>query len=279
MTYRGAEFTEMDVDAVLARAARGRRCRRAGAHQRARARATPSAGRTSRSSSTPASTCITTVNIQHLESLNDVVEQITGVPQRETVPDEVVRRAEQVELVDMTPEALRRRMAHGNIYRAGEGRRRARQLLPGRQPHRAARAGAAVAGRQGRRAARPLPRRARHRRDLGGPRAGRGRADRRPRGRHADPPGRPDRRPEPRAPTCSPCTSPAATGWPAPTRPTWPGSGRWWRAWAAPTTRSSATTSRAALLDFARGVNATQLVLGASRRGRLAQMLLPRASG
>ncbi|MGW2315114.1 DUF4118 domain-containing protein, partial [Actinomadura luteofluorescens] len=47
---------------------------------------------------------------------NDVVEQITGVPQRETVPDEVVRRADQVELVDMTPEALRRRMAHGNIY-------------------------------------------------------------------------------------------------------------------------------------------------------------------
>ena len=61
-------------------------------------------------------TVITTVNIQHLESLNDVVEQITGVPQRETVPDEVVRRADQVELVDMTPEALRRRMAHGNIY-------------------------------------------------------------------------------------------------------------------------------------------------------------------
>jgi two-component system, OmpR family, sensor histidine kinase KdpD len=61
---------------------------------------------------------ITTVNIQHLESLNDVVEKITGVPQRETVPDAVVRSAEQVELVDMTPEALRRRMAHGNIYAA-----------------------------------------------------------------------------------------------------------------------------------------------------------------
>src|SRR3569833_1395622 len=61
---------------------------------------------------------ITTLNIQHLESLNDVVEQITGVPQRETVPDEVVRRADQVELVDMTPEALRRRMAHGNVYQA-----------------------------------------------------------------------------------------------------------------------------------------------------------------
>jgi len=46
-----------------------------------------------------------------LESLNDVVEAITGVAQRETVPDSVVRAAE---LVDMAPEALRRRMTHGN---------------------------------------------------------------------------------------------------------------------------------------------------------------------
>jgi two-component system, OmpR family, sensor histidine kinase KdpD len=61
---------------------------------------------------------ISAMNIQHLESLNDVVEKITGVPQRETVPDAVVRQADQVELVDMTPEALRRRMAHGNIYAA-----------------------------------------------------------------------------------------------------------------------------------------------------------------
>ncbi|WP_244215492.1 ATP-binding protein [Kitasatospora purpeofusca] len=61
---------------------------------------------------------ITTVNIQHLESLNDVVQKITGIPQRETVPDEVVRRADQIELVDMAPQALRRRMAHGNVYKA-----------------------------------------------------------------------------------------------------------------------------------------------------------------
>ena len=59
---------------------------------------------------------ISTVNIQHLESLNDVVESITGIRQQETVPDEVVRRADQVQLVDMSPEALRRRMAHGNIF-------------------------------------------------------------------------------------------------------------------------------------------------------------------
>ncbi|MFF4603081.1 ATP-binding protein [Streptomyces sp. NPDC001339] len=59
---------------------------------------------------------VTTLNIQHLESLSDVVEKITGVPQHETVPDEVVRRADQIELVDLPAEGLRRRMAHGNIY-------------------------------------------------------------------------------------------------------------------------------------------------------------------
>src|SRR5665213_4440735 len=59
---------------------------------------------------------ISTVNLQHLESLNDVVERITGVAQKETVPDRVVRGADQIELVDMAPEALRRRLAPGNVY-------------------------------------------------------------------------------------------------------------------------------------------------------------------
>ena len=61
-------------------------------------------------------TVISTVNVQHLESLNDVVTQITGIEQQEKVPDEVVRAADQIELVDITPEALRRRLAHGNVY-------------------------------------------------------------------------------------------------------------------------------------------------------------------
>ncbi|MEW9519720.1 sensor histidine kinase [Streptomyces tubercidicus] len=59
---------------------------------------------------------VATLNIQHLDSLSDVVEKITGVPQYETVPDEVVRRADQIELVDLPAEGLRRRMAHGNIF-------------------------------------------------------------------------------------------------------------------------------------------------------------------
>ncbi len=61
---------------------------------------------------------VTTVNVQHLASLTDDVEAITGIRQRETVPDEVVRDADQIQLVDLSPQALRRRLAHGNIYRA-----------------------------------------------------------------------------------------------------------------------------------------------------------------
>jgi two-component system, OmpR family, sensor histidine kinase KdpD len=63
---------------------------------------------------------ITTVNVQHLESLNDTVAAITGTRQNETVPDRVVRAADQIELVDMSPEALRRRLAHGNVYAPGK---------------------------------------------------------------------------------------------------------------------------------------------------------------
>jgi len=68
-------------------------------------------------------TVISTLNIQHIESLNDMVAQVTGVQVHETVPDWVVDRAEQVELIDMAPEALIQRMKHGNIYPAEQARR------------------------------------------------------------------------------------------------------------------------------------------------------------
>ena len=61
---------------------------------------------------------ISNLNIQHLESLNDVVEQITGAVQRETIPDEVVRRADQLQLVDLAVETIRARLARGDIYPA-----------------------------------------------------------------------------------------------------------------------------------------------------------------
>ncbi len=61
---------------------------------------------------------VTTVNVQHIESLNDVVEQITGVAQRETVPDGIVRAADQIEVVDLAPAALRDRLSAGLVYPA-----------------------------------------------------------------------------------------------------------------------------------------------------------------
>src|SRR2546425_4090393 len=59
---------------------------------------------------------VTTLNIQHLESLNDLVVNITGVRVRETLPDWILDQADEVELIDISPHALRQRMKHGNIY-------------------------------------------------------------------------------------------------------------------------------------------------------------------
>ncbi|QHT59466.1 histidine kinase [Paenibacillus lycopersici] len=63
---------------------------------------------------------ISTVNVQHLESLNDAVEQITGIRVRETVPDSILRLADEVQLIDVAPEALRNRMREGKIYAMGK---------------------------------------------------------------------------------------------------------------------------------------------------------------
>jgi two-component system sensor histidine kinase KdpD len=116
LNYRGAEFTEMDVDAILARRPDVALVDEL-AHTNVPGSRNAKRWQDIEELLDAGITVITNVNIQHLESINDVVQQITGVPQRETVPDAVVRRAEQVELVDMAPEALRRRMAHGNIYK------------------------------------------------------------------------------------------------------------------------------------------------------------------
>src|SRR5689334_12671766 len=116
INYRGTTFTEMDLDAVLARHPQVALVDEM-AHTNVPGSRNAKRWQDIQELLDAGITVVTTVNIQHLESLNDVVLQITGVPQRETVPDEIVRRAEQIELVDMTPEALRRRMAHGNVYK------------------------------------------------------------------------------------------------------------------------------------------------------------------
>ncbi|HEY1626525.1 MAG TPA: sensor histidine kinase KdpD [Streptosporangiaceae bacterium] len=113
--YRGSTFEEMDLDAVLARHPEIALVDEF-AHTNVPGSRNEKRWQDVEELLDAGIDVISAVNIQHLESLNDVVEKITGVPQRETVPDAIVRAADQVEMVDMTPEALRRRMAHGNIY-------------------------------------------------------------------------------------------------------------------------------------------------------------------
>jgi two-component system sensor histidine kinase KdpD len=114
--YRGTAFEEMDLDAVLARRPEvvlvdelaHTNVPGSGAHEKRWEDVLDllAAG----------IAVISTVNIQHVESLADAVEAITGVAIRERVPDWVVRRADQVELIDSSADQLRRRMLHGNIY-------------------------------------------------------------------------------------------------------------------------------------------------------------------
>ena len=121
--YKGVIVEEMDTDAVIARDPAVALVDEL-AHTNAPARSTRSAGRTSRSCSRPGITVISTVNIQHLESLADIVENITGVKVNERVPDRVIEEADEVELIDMSPHALRQRMRHGNIYPPERAERR-----------------------------------------------------------------------------------------------------------------------------------------------------------
>jgi two-component system sensor histidine kinase KdpD len=116
--YRGSVWEEMDLDAVLARKPEVTLIDEL-AHTNV-----PGSGRHEKRWEDVLEileagiAVITTVNIQHLESLADAVERITGVSVRERVPDWVVRKADQIELIDSSADQLRRRMLHGNIYPA-----------------------------------------------------------------------------------------------------------------------------------------------------------------
>jgi two-component system sensor histidine kinase KdpD len=115
ISYRGTLFPELDVEAVLRRRPEVALVDEY-AHSNIPGSVNSKRWQDIETLLDAGITVISTLNIQHLESLNDVVAQITGVEQRETVPDEIVRKAAQIELVDITPEALRRRLAHGNVY-------------------------------------------------------------------------------------------------------------------------------------------------------------------
>jgi hypothetical protein len=114
--YHGARFEELDLDAVLARDPEVVLIDEL-AHSNI-----PGSGRNEKRWQDVIDILdagigvIATVNIQHLESLAGTAERITGTPVRERVPDAVLWRADQIELVDSSAEQLRRRMLHGNIY-------------------------------------------------------------------------------------------------------------------------------------------------------------------
>ncbi|WP_457030780.1 ATP-binding protein [Kitasatospora sp. P5_F3] len=113
--YRGLELGELDLDGILAR-----RPALALVDELAHTNA-PGSRNTKRWQDVQellgaGIDVATTLNIQHLESLNDVVEQITGIAQHEQIPDAVVRTADRIELVDLSPEALRRRLTQGDVY-------------------------------------------------------------------------------------------------------------------------------------------------------------------
>jgi two-component system sensor histidine kinase KdpD len=115
VAYRGSQFEEMDTEAVIARHPKIALVDEL-AHTNVPGSKNAKRWQDVQEILDAGIDVISTLNIQHLESVNDVVERITGVVQREAIPDALVRAADQIELVDMTPEALRRRMAHGNIY-------------------------------------------------------------------------------------------------------------------------------------------------------------------
>ena len=105
--YRGTALREFDLDAALARQPALHPRRRARAHRTRRARATPSAGRTSTELLDAGIDVYTTLNVQHLESLNDVVAQITGVARaRDGARLRASSSADEVELVDLPPDEL-----------------------------------------------------------------------------------------------------------------------------------------------------------------------------
>src|SRR5262245_4657920 len=117
MEYRDTVFGEMDVDAVLARKPDVALVDEL-AHTNVPGSRNEKRWQDVEELLEAGIDVITTLNVQHLASLNDVVEQITSVQQRETIPDEVVRRADEIQLVDLTPAALRNRLARGDVYPA-----------------------------------------------------------------------------------------------------------------------------------------------------------------
>ncbi|WP_035743697.1 DUF4118 domain-containing protein [Arthrobacter sp. MA-N2] len=117
IAYRDTSFEEMDLDAVLARKPQTAVVDEY-AHSNIPGSRNPKRWQDVEELLNAGINVLSTVNVQHLASLGDVVTAITEVRQAETVPDDVVRRADQIHLVDISPELLRQRLGDGKIYSA-----------------------------------------------------------------------------------------------------------------------------------------------------------------
>ncbi|HEY4267631.1 MAG TPA: ATP-binding protein [Galbitalea sp.] len=115
--HRGVELEEMDLDAVIARHPDVALVDEL-AHTNAPGSRNEKRWQDVEALLDAGINVMSTVNVQHIESLRDVVEQITGALQRETVPDSVLRKADQIEVVDLAPQSLRDRLAEGHVYPA-----------------------------------------------------------------------------------------------------------------------------------------------------------------
>jgi two-component system sensor histidine kinase KdpD len=115
ISYRGVEVEEMDVEAILARRPQVVLVDEL-AHTNVPGLAHEKRYQDVIQIRDAGINVITTVNVQHLESLRDTIERITGIRVRETLPDWVIDEADEIELADISPEALQKRMLHGNIY-------------------------------------------------------------------------------------------------------------------------------------------------------------------
>ncbi len=115
VTYRGVTLEEMDTEAIIARHPRVVLVDEL-AHTNAPGSKHPKRYQDVEELLDAGIDVVTTLNIQHLESLNDLVASITGIRVRETLPDRILDEADEVEIIDIAPYALRQRMKHGNIY-------------------------------------------------------------------------------------------------------------------------------------------------------------------
>jgi two-component system sensor histidine kinase KdpD len=115
--HRGVALTELDLDAVLERSPEIALVDEL-AHTNIPGSANPKRWQDVDAMLDAGIDVITTVNVQHIESLNAVVEKITGIAQQETLPDAVVRAADETEVVDLAPQSLRDRLSAGHVYPA-----------------------------------------------------------------------------------------------------------------------------------------------------------------